>query len=138
MTDVEKRNGGCLCGAVRYSVPHNPVVVAVCHCRDCQKQTSSAFSLVAAFPQSELEIQGECASFETTGASGAPVKRSFCGKCGSPLFSETKSGSETGLTFIKAGTLDETDDLVPTAHVWTSSKLPWVQVPEGVFLMERE
>ena len=138
MSLSEKRNGGCLCGAVRYSVPREPAIVAVCHCRDCQKQTSSAFSLIAAVPRSELAIEGECASFETIGASGFPVTRSFCGNCGSPLFSETKSGNEAGLAFVKAGTLDETDDLAPTAHVWTASKQAWVQIPDGVYAVERE
>lgn len=138
MSDIKKREGGCLCGAVRYSARSQPVVVAICHCRDCQKQTSSAFSIVAAFPLSEFSIQGGYASFETTGASGSPVSRSFCGKCGSPLFSETKSGTEAGLVFVKAGTLDETVDLTPTAHVWAASKQAWVHIPDGVYSVDRE
>ncbi|WP_374543373.1 GFA family protein [Sphingorhabdus sp.] len=138
MSDIKMRGGGCLCGAVRYSVPSQPIVVAVCHCRDCQKQTGSAFSLVAAFPRSVVSIEGDCASLETTAASGSPVTRSFCCKCGSPLFSETKSGNEAGLVFVKAGTLDETLDLAPTAHVWTASKQAWVQIPDGIYSADRE
>jgi hypothetical protein len=33
---------------------------------------------------------------------------------------------------VKPGTLDDTRWLVPQLHVWTSSRQPWVVVPEGV------
>jgi len=47
--------GGCLCGAVRYESEAEPVLTAVCHCRDCQKQTSSAFSVLVALPKAACE-----------------------------------------------------------------------------------
>jgi hypothetical protein len=37
--------GGCVCGAVRYRLTAPPLIVHACHCRDCQKQTGSAFVL---------------------------------------------------------------------------------------------
>src|SRR5437762_12413499 len=36
--------GGCLCGAVRYTAEADPTSATVCHCRDCQKFTGSAFA----------------------------------------------------------------------------------------------
>ncbi len=38
--------GGCLCGKVRYSANTEPAFVGVCHCKDCQKFTGSAFAVV--------------------------------------------------------------------------------------------
>ena len=35
--------GGCACGAVRYRLKSAPMIVHCCHCRDCQRQTGSAF-----------------------------------------------------------------------------------------------
>jgi len=39
--------GGCACGAVRYQLASAPMFVHCCHCRDCQRQTGSAFVLNA-------------------------------------------------------------------------------------------
>ena len=50
--------GGCLCGAVRYESEAEPVLTAVCHCRDCQKQTSSAFSVLVVLPKDNLRTEG--------------------------------------------------------------------------------
>jgi hypothetical protein len=32
---------------------------------------------------------------------------------------------------VKAGTLDDTSDLVPDAHYWTARKQAWVTIPES-------
>jgi hypothetical protein len=45
-----KIEGGCLCGKVRYSADGEPTFVGVCHCKNCQKGTGSAFSVVVALP----------------------------------------------------------------------------------------
>ena len=39
--------GGCACAAVRYRLVSLPMFVHCCHCRDCQRQTGSAFVLNA-------------------------------------------------------------------------------------------
>ena len=39
--------GGCACAAVRYRLASLPMFVHCCHCRDCQRQTGSAFVLNA-------------------------------------------------------------------------------------------
>lgn len=138
MTEPESRGGGCLCGAIRYTVPSEPAGVVVCHCADCQRQAGTAFSLIAIYPQPAVSIEGHCAVFETIGASGNPVARHFCGACGSPIFSETQTGRDAGLAFIKAGTLDDVSDLAPSAHFWVSSKQPWLTLPEGTIAIEKE
>ncbi len=38
-------SGGCQCGAVRYEVQGTPHEIYVCHCRECRKQSSSAFGI---------------------------------------------------------------------------------------------
>lgn len=38
-------NGGCVCGAIRYEIFEAPIDIYACHCTDCQRITSSAFSL---------------------------------------------------------------------------------------------
>jgi hypothetical protein len=39
------QTGGCQCGAIRYEIAEAPQSVYTCHCRDCQRLTSSAFSM---------------------------------------------------------------------------------------------
>jgi hypothetical protein len=130
-TSAGQRTGGCLCGAVRYETPWPPLLTGVCHCRHCQKQAGTAFSVLVAVPFASLERTGELTTYEDGSDSGNPVLRKFCGKCGSPVFSETPDGMAQGMIFIKAGTLDEVNDLAPTLHFWTSSAQPWVPIPEG-------
>ena len=134
----ETRQGGCLCGQVRYRVPAKPVETVVCHCRNCQKQAGSAFSVVAFFPRDSLQLEGELQTFEDKGTSGQTVFRRFCGNCGSPVITDTENAPEMGLIFIKAGTLDEVDDLVPSVHVWTERKHCWLTLAKDQVQLERE
>ena len=138
MTTPEKRTGGCLCGRVRYSVPALPLATVICHCRNCQRQAGSAFSVVTVFPRTELQIEGELAVYEDRGTSGQKVFRNFCRNCGSPILTDTERAREQGLIFIKAGTFDDVSDLAPTAHYWTERAHHWLALPDGVQLFDQE
>jgi len=50
--------GGCLCGAVRYTAETDPTSATVCHCRDCQKFTGSAFAALVRVPKEAMTIEG--------------------------------------------------------------------------------
>lgn len=124
------REGGCLCGAVRYTVQWPPLGIATCHCRNCQKQAGSALSLVAFLMRDQLAVTGTLTTYDDQGSSGDRVHRKFCGKCGSPVVTETPSATAQGMIFIKAGTLDDCSDLNPTTHYWTKTAQPWFVFPE--------
>jgi hypothetical protein len=130
MTD-ESREGGCLCGAVRYSVAWPPMMIATCSCRNCQKQAGSALSVIAMVAQSSMELSGTLSTYEDKGESGDAVFRKFCGKCGSPILTEVPSASAQGIAIIKAGTLDNSTDVQPSLHYWTCSAPSWMVFPEG-------
>ena len=124
--------GGCLCGAVRYRSEAEPVMQVICHCKTCQKNSGSAFSMNVAVPEDSLQVEGKSLrSYEDrSGASGQPFHRHYCGDCGSHVYSQ---GPAYGaVAFIKAGTLDEATWVAPSVHIWTEEKLPWVAVLEGV------
>lgn len=122
----EGMTGGCLCGKVRYKIEGQPLMQAVCHCRNCQKQAGSAWSMIAGVPEAALEVTGTVKTYEDHGDSGGAVLRQFCPDCGSPLFSRV--GSAPGLVFVKAGTLDDTSTFQPQVQVWTRSKQHWVDL----------
>ena len=67
--------GQCLCGRVRYTVTGDPAFSGVCHCRNCQRYTGSAFEPVMAFPADAVNVQGEIKTYQDTGDSGKPVYR---------------------------------------------------------------
>lgn len=125
-----RMTGSCLCGQVRYSADAEPVFTAVCHCRNCQKQAGTAFSIVVAIPRSALEVTGQTKTFHDTGDSGKPVDRRFCPECGSPIVSEVAAMPD--LTFIKAGTLDDPQWLAPTMEVYCASAQGWVGLAGGM------
>lgn len=129
--------GACLCGSVRYSSSAEPAVVAVCHCVTCQKNSGSAFSLNIGVPTDSVAIAGAgLARYEDrSGASGKPFYRSFCSRCGSPI--AAGGDAYPGLTFIKAGTLDDPSGVKPTAHIWCDEKQPWVAVEPGVSVVPK-
>jgi hypothetical protein len=128
---MPKISGGCLCGSVRYTSDAEPALVAVCHCANCQKNTGSAFSLNLAMPTESMTITGDSlATYEDRGgASGNPFFRTFCSRCGSPISGSGKAYS--GVTFIKAGTLDDPSWVKPGVHMWCSDKQPWVVIEAG-------
>ena len=64
---MPETTGGCLCGAVRYTVDAKPDLVGVCHCRDCQRFTGSAYSFLVVVPQTALKIDGTTKTYASPG-----------------------------------------------------------------------
>ena len=116
--------GGCLCGRVRYCLTASPRFTALCHCKHCQRQSGTAFSIVVGVPRGALRLEGDVMHYRDAGDSGHPVHRAFCPACGSPIFSTTHG--EPDLIYLKAGTLDVTDDLKPTIELYPKSAQRWV------------
>ncbi len=126
---MTERTGGCLCGAVRYTLASDPVMMAVCHCSHCQKQSGSVFSANIALPDSAYRQTGEVRIFEDRGDSGQPVYRHFCPACGSPILA--KLATTPGLTLVKAGTLDDMSGLMPVIEVYVDHAAGWVSPVRG-------
>jgi hypothetical protein len=116
--------GGCLCGRVRYTVTGEPAFSGLCHCRNCQHYTGSAFEGLIAFPAASVSVQGELKTYDDTGDSGQPVHRRFCPNCGSGVVNEVDA--LPGVTIVLAGTLDDPATFRPTMDVYWSSAQPWV------------
>jgi len=122
--------GGCLCGQVRYSGTAEPMFTGVCHCKDCQKETGTAFNIVVAVPQAALSFQGSPKTYTQKGDSGQDVVRRFCPNCGSTITSEP--AAMPGASIIRAGTLDDISWLKPTMEIYCDSKQPWVSLGSGL------
>jgi hypothetical protein len=134
----ETRSGGCLCGAIRYEISWPPTAVVACHCKDCQRQAGSAVSIIAAVPRDSVKITGTLKTFDGTSEKGEVLYRRFCGDCGSPIMSEIPRAPSLGVAYIKTGTLDDTSDLAPAAHLWASSAQHWFPFPDGAVKIDKQ
>lgn len=124
------QTGGCLCGAVRYELKAEPVMQAICHCKNCQRQAGSVLSVLIGVPRDGITIKGETTTYEDSGESGLKVWRKFCPTCGSPLFTDAESAPQ--LWFVKAGALDDTSWLKPQIQFWTKSRQAWMPECEDI------
>lgn len=115
--------GGCLCGAVRYTCDTSAIMQFNCHCKDCQRATGGAYAPIAYFPLENVRITGEVRYYESRGGSGNPIRRGFCPACGSQLFGHVDI--LPSLMSIRAGTLDEPALFQPKVHLFTSHAAPW-------------
>ncbi len=121
-----KIEGGCLCGQVRYSADAEPAFVAVCHCRNCQKASGTAFRVVLAVPKPALSVQGALKTFIDRGDSAKALYRRFCPECGSAVITEVELLPH--LTMVMAGSLDDPSAVKPTMEIYCDSAQPWVRL----------
>lgn len=127
--------GSCLCGTISYTSSAEPALTAFCHCRHCQKTGGGGYSVNVALPSASIEIRGTPSSYQDVGASGQPVTRRFCARCGSSLFVDAVAFA--GLTFVKGGSLDDPSWIQPTLHIWCDSAQPWDKLPDGATYVSR-
>ena len=130
-------SGGCLCGAVRYTLREgfrlNPYA---CHCTDCQTRTGSACSEHMLFAEADIELTGELDRGEYDQPSGAHSRIYGCARCKARIYAV--NDSRQGMASLRCGTLDNSMDLVPAAHVWVKSKQPWVGLPDDAKTLDEQ
>jgi hypothetical protein len=126
----ESFEGGCSCRAVRYRLTSRPMIVHGCHCSWCQRETGSAFAVNAVIEADRVIVRGEFELVDTPSASGKGQKIARCPKCRIALWSHYAGGG-AAVRFVRVGTLDEPGRFPPDAHIFTSSKQPWVVLPAG-------
>lgn len=119
-------SGRCLCGACTYQIAGDPVVVAHCHCRDCQRLSGAGHTTGAMFAESGVRITGEATEFLIKSDAGNTVTRLFCKTCGSPLFG--KNSGMPGFMTVTLGTLDDPNSLTPQVAVFARTRRTWDSV----------
>lgn len=119
-------DGSCHCGRVTYEADVNPAHVVICHCTDCQALSGSAFRVVVATkPGTFRLIRGEPKTYVKTAASGNAREQTFCGECGSPIYS-APPGPQPKVVSLRVGTLTQRAQLMPSQQFWCRSSLPWL------------
>ncbi len=123
------KTGSCLCGEVKYEITQPPLFTHACHCTTCQKITGTSYWLSMFVLDTEFRItQGETHTIHPPQKHGVATKH-FGPKCGCNIY-----GTHTylkGLVLPATGTFDETNWFAPDAHIYVSSKQPWVNITDG-------
>lgn len=119
----DMKTGGCLCGKVRYEVPQAMKTAAKCHCLQCQKSTGAGAMTAAVYGDDEVKISGETKSYTYTSDAGRPVTNVFCPNRGTSISMHTPALS--GLTLIRAGTLDDFAGVAPQFVVFSKRRPAW-------------
>lgn len=112
--------GGCHCGAVRYSMPAD-ARHALCYCTDCRKAAGAPAVAWALAPSDQVSITGEAQTY----VSSEHGRRHFCGQCGSGLF-YTNEVIFPGMIDVQTATLDDPDALPLLAQIQTAERIGWM------------
>jgi hypothetical protein len=110
-----------------------PLARAVCHCRTCRKASSApALPFITLLREDFAFTRGAPAEFH----SSAQVTRGFCGSCGSPL--TYASSKQPDRIDVMTCSLDNPEAFPPTCHIWTSHRLAWLVLGDGLPMHEKE
>ena len=123
--------GGCRCGAVRYTLAVADLPPAyACHRKDCQTWTGSAFSEQCILPDNAIAVTGQVEVYELKSPSGGVSRQWVCGVCHTRIYNT--NSARPSLIIVRAGTLDRSEALNVVAHIWTKRKQSWISIPDGV------
>ena len=119
--------GGCLCGAIRYRVSGRPTNTMICHCQTCRRAAGAPVVAWLTFGAANFQFsKGQPVQFSST----PPVRRTFCGSCGTPLtYAHLDSPTSIDVTTCS---LDDPQSFAPTHHSWLSHDLAWVRFGDGL------
>ncbi len=120
----------CDCGKVTFVAKEEPLLQLTCHCADCRQATSNDFSTIAFFKLKSSEISGSLLVNQFTTDAGTETKRERCAHCETVMFD--RSEGFPSLVGVMASRIKAPFEELPTCHVWVSSKLAQVSIPENV------
>ena len=94
----------------------------ICHCLSCRRSAASPVVAWVTFPKDALRFtRGQPSVFH----SSAPVRRTFCPSCGTPLtYEHTARALEIDVTTCS---LDDPEAFPPTYHAWLHDDLSWLR-----------
>lgn len=114
------RQGGCLCGAVRFEAALTALEYGACHCEMCRRWTGSAL-LGITTPESNVTWHG--AQHIAKAQTSAWAERGWCRDCGSNLyFRVTADSPYKGDIELPIGLLDDASGLTMTNEIYIDHK----------------
>lgn len=130
------RTASCSCGQLTAIVSGEPVRIAICHCRACQRRTGSVFSVQARFNAGDVRISGESQTYERVAESGNQLTFHFCAACAATVH-YTNTGAP-GTIGIPVGAFADPEFPMPSFSVYEMSKHSWVPLPGAEIVHEHD
>lgn len=124
-----KRQGGCMCGNVRFETSGAPLRMTVCHCKWCQRRTGTAFGAEVVFRTEDIEMIGQTPAHHRhlSDQSGRWLEVYFCSNCGTNVGFTLEL--VPGVRTVPAGTYDNPDWIersdISELHVFTRTRRNW-------------
>ena len=133
---TEAYAGGCACGAIRYEIDAEPLLMSDCQCRDCQRISGTGHGSYLSFEgRDKVTLSGEAQCRDTTGDSGNVKTRAFCPTCGSPIYMTFAAAPDQFI--VHAASLDDPGRYRPQLVTYTVSGHAWDQLDPALPKFDR-
>ena len=129
------RTAQCHCGSLRARTTGEPLIVNLCHCRDCQRRTGALAGSGAIFEKTQVTLEGEQKVFERDAAEGRKLRFHFCPHCGTSLYWD--GDLRPDWCVVAVGAFADPTFPSPSASIFEESKPAWVQLPDGIKHFQR-
>ncbi len=136
MTAEQIHHGRCLCGSVTYEVQGTPVIVAHCHCEDCQRLSGAGHSTGAMYSEENFRLEGPVGAYDLKSENGNIVTRVFCPACGSPIHGQNTG--MPGFVTVSLGTLEDSSDFKPEVVVFARNRKHWDVMDDTLMTFEAQ
>lgn len=135
MSDKQTLNGGCLCGAVRFTLSLPSKWCAHCHCTQCRREHGAGYVTWVGFEESAFDLlkgEEELAWYR----SSEDARRGFCSRCGSSMLFMSRRWP--GEVHVALGCVEGTLDRGPQAHVFFDTHVDWMPVDDSLAVVRVE
>jgi hypothetical protein len=119
--------GGCFCGYLRYEAAGRPFNETCCHCSMCRRSTGAPFVAWFSVRRTDFRL---VAGEPTRLRSSAHGTRSFCPRCGTHIIFQSERWPDE--IDVNVASLDNPGAIAPKDHIYTSSKLDWLRLCDGL------
>jgi hypothetical protein len=121
-----------------YRAEVDPEKVAICHCRDCQIHSGTAYGVVVGIIDEQFHLlSGALKNYEKIAESGTVRALAFCPECGTRVYAKTV-GAGSSFFGLRVGTVHERDQLVPKSQVWFQSAQEWASDLTSIPIFEKQ
>ena len=131
----EEFTGHCPCRGISYTLLAAPIIIHCCHCTWCQRESGTAFAVNAIIETSKVQLstasKGDATiqSISVPSASGKEQQIVRCSRCCVALWGHYAGYKEAA--WVKVGTLERAGEVRPDVHIYTSTKVPWLDLSGG-------